>query len=122
MLEPNALTLQVDPSDATHTLFGPQPASVRGSSSVELASSGFSLGRAGTIALLPDVVILILFLISPPQISLPLSGMIDDLNFLAPIPVRVDPSNSLMDGSAIGSLLPVLNIHVTTLRAVPQRG
>jgi hypothetical protein len=48
--------------------------------------------------------------------------MIDDFNFLAPIPVRMDPSNSLMDGSTIGSLLPVLNISVTALRAVPQRG
>jgi hypothetical protein len=42
--------------------------------------------------------------------------------FLAPILVRMDPSNSLMDGSAIGSLLPVLKIPVTALRAVPQRG
>jgi hypothetical protein len=48
--------------------------------------------------------------------------MINDFNFLAPILVRVDPSNSLMDGSVMGSLLPVLKISVTTLRAVPQRG
>jgi hypothetical protein len=32
------------------------------------------------------------------------------------------PSNSLMDGSAIGSLLPVLEIPITALGAVPQRG
>jgi hypothetical protein len=48
--------------------------------------------------------------------------MINDFNFLASIPIRVDPSNSLMDGSAIGSLLPVLSMPVTALRAVPQRG
>jgi hypothetical protein len=48
--------------------------------------------------------------------------MIDDFNFLALIPIRVDPSNSLMDGSAIVSILPVLSIPVTALRAVPQRG
>jgi hypothetical protein len=48
--------------------------------------------------------------------------MINDFNFLAPILVRMDPSNSLMDESAIGSLLPILNILVTALRAVPQCG
>jgi hypothetical protein len=48
--------------------------------------------------------------------------MINDFNFLAPILVRVDPSNSFMDGSAIGSLLPVLKISITALRAVSQRG
>jgi hypothetical protein len=37
---------------------------------------------------------------------------------LAPIPIRVDPSNSFVDGSAIGSFLPVLNISVTTFRTV----
>jgi hypothetical protein len=48
--------------------------------------------------------------------------MINDFNFLAPILARMDPSNSLMDGSAIGSLLPILKILVTALRAVPQHG
>jgi hypothetical protein len=71
---------------------------------------------------LPDVLVLVLLLISPPQISLPLPGMINDFNFLAPILVRVDPSNSLMDGSAIGSLLPVLKIPVTAFRTIPQCG
>jgi hypothetical protein len=74
------------------------------------------------LPLLPDVVVFILLLISPPEVGLPLPRMIDDFNFLAPIPIRVDPSNSLMDGSAIGTLLPVLSIPVTALRAVPQRG
>jgi hypothetical protein len=48
--------------------------------------------------------------------------MIDDFDFLAPIPVRVDPSKSLMDGSAIGSFLPVLNIPVAAFRTVLQCG
>jgi hypothetical protein len=48
--------------------------------------------------------------------------VINDFNFLAPILVRVDPPNSLMDGSAIGSLLPVLKISLATFRTVPQRG
>jgi hypothetical protein len=50
MLEPNALTLQVDPLDATPALSGSQPALIRGSSSVEPFASDFFLGQAGTIA------------------------------------------------------------------------
>jgi hypothetical protein len=61
-------------------------------------------------------------LISPPEISLALPGMIDDFNFLAPIPIGVDTSNSLVDGSAIGSFLPVFDIPVTAFRTVLQRG
>jgi Na+-transporting NADH:ubiquinone oxidoreductase subunit NqrD len=41
---------------------------------------------------------------------------------LASIPIRVDPSNSFMDGSAIGSFLPVLNISVAAFRTVLQHG
>jgi hypothetical protein len=78
-------------------------------------------GRA-PLPLLPDVDILVLFLISPPEISLALPGMIDDFNFLTPIPIRVDPSKSLVDGSAIGSFLPVLNISVAAFRTVLQCG
>jgi hypothetical protein len=37
---------------------------------------------------------------------------------LAPTPIRVDPSNSFTDGSAIGSFLPVLNISVAAFRTV----
>jgi hypothetical protein len=53
---------------------------------------------------------------------LPFPGMINDFNFLAPILARMHPSNSFMDGSAIGRLLPVLKIPITALRAVSQRG
>jgi hypothetical protein len=48
--------------------------------------------------------------------------MINDFNFLAPILARMHFSNSFVDGSAIGSLLPVLKIPVTAFRAVSQRG
>jgi hypothetical protein len=78
-------------------------------------------GRA-PLPLLPDVVILVLFLISPPEISLAFPGMIDDFNFLTPIPIRVDPSKSLVDGSAIGSFLPVLNVPVAAFRTVLHCG
>jgi hypothetical protein len=48
--------------------------------------------------------------------------MINDFNFLAPILAGMYPSNSFVDGSAIGSLLPVLKIPITALRAVTRRG
>jgi hypothetical protein len=69
---------------------------------------------------LPDI--FFFFLISPSLICLSLSGVIDDLNyFLTPIVTGMYLSNSFMDGSAIGSLLPILKVPVATLRAVPQR-
>jgi hypothetical protein len=48
--------------------------------------------------------------------------MINDFNFLTLILARMYPSNSFMDGSAIGSFLPVLKIPVAALRTVSQRG
>jgi hypothetical protein len=63
------------------------------------------------------------FLISSSLVSMPLPGVINDLNyFLTPIVIRMHPSNSLMDGSAIDSLLPIFKVLVTALRAVPQCG
>jgi hypothetical protein len=46
--------------------------------------------------------------------------VINDLNFLTPIVTGMYPSNSFMDGSAIGSFLPVLKVSITALRAVSQ--
>jgi hypothetical protein len=81
----------------------------------------FSQARWAPLSFLPDVFILIFFLISPSLISLPPSGVINDLNyFLTSIVTRMYPSNSLMDGSAIGSFLPILKVSVTALRAVSQ--
>jgi hypothetical protein len=78
-----------------------------------------SQARRAPLSFLPDV--FILFLISPYLISLPLSGVINDLNyFLTPIVTRMYHSNSFMDGSAIGSFLPILKVSVTALRAVSQ--
>jgi hypothetical protein len=70
---------------------------------------------------LPDVLVLVFFLISPPQVSLSLSGMINDFYFLTPIVNGMYPPNSFMDGSVIGSLLPVLKISVAAFRTVSQR-
>jgi hypothetical protein len=71
---------------------------------------------------LPDVFVLVFLLISPSQIGLSLPGMINDFNFLTPILTRMHPSNSFMDGSAIGSFLPILKVPIVALRAVSQRG
>jgi hypothetical protein len=76
--------------------------------------------RRAPLSLLPDVLAFVFFLISPSQISLPLPGVINDLNFLTPIVTGMYPSNSFMDGSAIGSFLPILKVSVTALRAVSQ--
>jgi hypothetical protein len=73
------------------------------------------------LSLLPDVLVFVFFLISPSQISLPLPGVVNDLNyFLTSIVTGMYPSNSFMDGSAIGSFLPILKVSVTALRAVSQ--
>jgi hypothetical protein len=78
--------------------------------------------RRAPLSFLPDVLVFIFFLISPSQISLPLPGVINDFNyFLMPIVTGMYPSNSFMDGSAIGSFLPILKVSVTALRPVPQR-
>jgi hypothetical protein len=68
---------------------------------------------------LPDI--FVFFLISPSLIFLSLSGVINDLNyFLTPIVIGMYPSNSFMDGSVIGSFVPILKVSVATFRAVPQ--
>jgi hypothetical protein len=108
MPEPNGLILEVYPLDATPVSSGSPLASVRGSSSAEPSFFDSFLNQAGTIAPLPDVLVLVFLLISPSQISLPLPGMIDDFNFLTPMLTGMYPSNSFMDGSAIGSFLPIL--------------
>jgi hypothetical protein len=75
--------------------------------------------RRAPLSFLPDVFVLLFFLISPSLICLPISGVINNLDyFLTPIVTRMYPSNSLMDGSAIGSLLPIFKVLVTALRAV----
>jgi hypothetical protein len=79
--------------------------------------------RQAPLPFLSDVFMFLFFLISPSLISLPLPGVINDLNyFLTPIVIRMHPSNSLMDGSAIDSLLPIFKVLIAALRAVSQCG
>jgi hypothetical protein len=80
-----------------------------------------SQAKRAPLSLLPDVFMFFFFLISPPMISLPLPGMINDFNyFLTPIVTGMYPSNSFMDGSAIDSLLPIFEVPVTAFGAVSQ--
>jgi hypothetical protein len=77
--------------------------------------------KRAPLSFLPDVFVFLFFLISPSLISLPLSGVINDLDyFLTPIVTRMYTSNYFMDGSAIDSLLPIFKVLVTALRAVSQ--
>jgi hypothetical protein len=121
MPEPNDLILQACPLGAKLVSSGSPPASIHGSSSVEPFFSGSFSTRRAPLSLLPDVFVFVFFLISPSQISLPLPGVINDLNyFLTPIVTRMYPSNSFMDGSAIDSFLPIPKVSITALRAVSQ--
>jgi hypothetical protein len=83
----------------------------------------FPQARRAPLPFLPDVLMFFFFLISPSLVSLPLPGVTNGLNyFLTPIIIRMHPSNSLMDGSAIDSFLPIFKVLVTALRAVSQCG
>jgi hypothetical protein len=83
----------------------------------------FPQARPAPLSFLPDVLVFFFLLISPSLVSLPLPGVINDLNyFLTPIVIKMHPSNSLMDGSAIDSLQPIFIVLVAALRAVPQCG
>jgi hypothetical protein len=83
----------------------------------------FPQARRAPLSFLPNVLAFLFFLISPYLVSLPFPGVINDLNyFLTPIVIKMHPSNSLMDGSVIDSLLPIFGVLVTALRAVPQCG
>jgi hypothetical protein len=74
-------------------------------------------------SLLPDVLALLIFMINPFLISIYLSWVITDfIYFYAPTVIRMYPSNSFMDGSAIGSILPILNVPIAALGPIVQRG
>jgi hypothetical protein len=121
MLEPNDPILQACPLGAKLVSSGSPPASIRGSSSIEPSFFDSFSNQRAPLSLLPDVFVLVFFLISPSQISLSLPGVINDFNyFLTPIVTGMYRSNSFMDGSAIGSFLPILRVSATALKAVSQ--
>jgi hypothetical protein len=83
----------------------------------------FPQARRAQLSLLPDVLALLFLLIDPPLVSFSFPWVINDLNyFQTPIVIRMHPSNSLMDGSAIDSFLPVFRVLITALRAILQCG
>jgi hypothetical protein len=47
---------------------------------------------------------------------------IDLIYFLTPTIIGIYPSNSLMDGSAIDSFLPIFSVLITAFRTIPQCG
>jgi hypothetical protein len=62
-------------------------------------------------------------MINPFMISISFSWVIITfIYFYAPTVIRMYPSNSFMDGSAIDSILPILCVFVTTFRTIVQRG
>jgi hypothetical protein len=79
--------------------------------------------RWAPLSFLPDVFTLLFFLIDLLLINISFPWVIVNfIYFYAPTVTRVYPSNSLMDGSTIDSILPILSVLVTAFRTIVQRG
>jgi hypothetical protein len=79
--------------------------------------------RWAPLSFLPNIFMIMFFMISPLMISISSSWVIINfIYFYAPTVSRMYPSNSFMDGSAIDSILPILSIFVTAFRTIVQRG
>jgi hypothetical protein len=79
--------------------------------------------RWAPLSFLPNVFTLLFFLIDPLLISISFPWVIVNfIYFYTPTVTRMYPSNSLMDGSAIDSILPILSILVIALRTIVQPG
>jgi hypothetical protein len=77
--------------------------------------------RWAPLSFLLDVSTLLFFLINPLLISISFPWVIIDfIYFYASTVTRMYPSNSFMDESAIGSILPILSVLVTAFRAIVQ--
>jgi hypothetical protein len=76
------------------------------------------------LSFLPHILMIFLaFVINPPMISMPFPRLIiNSIYFYAPTITRMHPSNSFMDGLAIGNILPIFSIIITAFRAIIQRG
>jgi hypothetical protein len=81
----------------------------------------FPQARRAPLSFLPYVFMLLFFLINPFLISISLPWVIIDfIYFYAPTVIKMYPSNSFMDGSAIDSILPILSVLITAFRAIAQ--
>jgi hypothetical protein len=77
--------------------------------------------RWAPLPFLPDVFMLLFFLINPLLISISFPWVIIDfIYFYVPTVTRMNPSNSFMNGSAIDSILPILSVFITAFRAIVQ--
>jgi hypothetical protein len=77
--------------------------------------------RWAPLSFLPDVFMLLFFLINPLLISISFPWVIIDfIYFYTPTVTRMYPSNSFMDRSAIDSILPILSVLVTAFMAIVQ--
>jgi hypothetical protein len=80
-------------------------------------------GRWAPLSFLPDIFMLLLFMINPFLISISFPRVIINFIYFYTLTVtRMYPSNSFMDGSAIDSILPILSVFVTAFRTIVQRG
>jgi hypothetical protein len=79
--------------------------------------------RRAPLSFLQDVLAFLFLLINPLLISMPFPWVITDLiYFYTPTVIKMYPSNSLVDGSAIDSCLPILSVLITAFRAIVQCG
>jgi hypothetical protein len=79
--------------------------------------------RRAPLSFLPDVFVFLFLLINPLLISMSFPWVITDfIYFYAPTVIKMYPSNSLVDGSAIDSFLPILSVLITAFRAIVQCG
>jgi hypothetical protein len=123
MLEPNNPILQACLLGATLAFSGFPPALIPVPQALNPSLLAFPQARRTPLSFLPDVLVFLFFLINPYLVSFPFSWVINDLiYFYTPTVIRMHPSNSLMDGSAIDSFLPVFRVLITALRAILQCG
>jgi hypothetical protein len=75
--------------------------------------------RWAPLSFLPDVLAFLFLLINPLLISMSFPWLIIDfIYFYPPTVTGMYPSNSLMDGSAIDSILPILSVLITAFRTI----
>jgi hypothetical protein len=123
MLEPNDPILQACLLGATLAFSGSRLLQFSIPQALNPSLLAFPQARRAPLSFLPDVLALLFLLINPPLVSLSFPWVINDLiYFETPTVIRMHPSNSFMDGSAIDSFLPVFRIFVTTLKAISQCG
>jgi hypothetical protein len=79
--------------------------------------------RRAPLSFLSDVLAFLFILINPLLMSMSFPWVIISfIYFYAPTVIGIYPSNSLMNGSAIDSFLPIFSVLITAFRAILQCG